>query len=349
MSDLQDLLVAPNASIEDAIRGINAGAIGIVLVTNGSGKLLGTVTDGDVRRAIIRKVNMSEPVSRIMNSAPRVVHVGATRDEILAVMYAHRLLQIPIVDDAFRVVAVETLQGVGEHPRVDNWVLIMAGGYGTRLRPLTDTCPKPMLRVAGKPVLETILENFLSHGFHRFQIAVHYMADVIKNHFGDGSKWNATIRYVEEEKPLGTAGGLSLFKGDRKLPLVVMNADILTRMNFVDLIRFHDHEGAAATMCARGYDYQVPYGVIEAHEHVVRRIIEKPVQTFFVNAGIYVVSPNVVRLVPKGHSLDMPDLLQHLIDRGDKVALFPLHEYWLDIGQMADLDRATLECGNGVP
>lgn len=341
MSTWKDTLIAPDQSVEDAIKTIGVGAMRIALVIDPSGRLLGTVTDGDVRRAIINHVGLNQPVREIMNPSPKTVPTGTTREEILGLMHAHSLLQMPIVDDEFRVVGIETLQDIGHQPRSDNWVFLMAGGFGKRLRPLTNDMPKPMLPIGGKPVLETIVESFIAHGFHRFYIAVHYKGDTIKSYFGNGERWNATIRYLDETTPLGTGGALGLLPDCDGLPLVMMNGDLLTKVPFQDLLRFHEQQSAAATLCGRRYNYQVPFGVIDAEGHQVRGIVEKPVHSCFVNAGIYVLSPEVVAAVPKDEALDMPDLLQDLIDRGKKVCVFPIHEYWLDIGQIADFERAT--------
>jgi len=338
MSDWKKLLIPPDASFEEAIRALDTGGMRIALVAGGDGRLLGTVTDGDVRRALLQHTPFSEPVSRIMNRTPRTVPIGTPREDVVAIMHAHSLLQVPIVDAGFRVVGLETLIEAGQ--RLDNWVFLVAGGFGKRLRPLTDDLPKPMLPVGGKPILETILDSFLRCGFHRFCIAIHYKAEVIKAHFGTGERWNATIRYIEEDEPLGTAGALSLLPDTGGLPVMVMNGDLLTRVNFRDLLRFHEQHGAAATMAGRHHHYQVPFGVIDAEGAQVRRVVEKPIQSWLVNAGIYVISAEVVRRIERGQPLDMPDLLDALVRRGEKVCFFPIHEYWLDIGQMSDFERA---------
>jgi dTDP-glucose pyrophosphorylase len=339
MSDWQKLLISPEASIESAVQSISAGAMRIALVVDAEGRLLGTVTDGDVRRALLQRVALSEPVAQIMNATPKSVPLGTSRQDVVALMQAQSLLQVPIVDAERRVVGIETLLE-RQRPRLDNWVFLVAGGFGTRLRPLTDTLPKPMLEIGGRPVLEIILEGFIACGFHRFTIAVHYRGETIKRHFGNGERWNVTIRYVEEETPLGTAGALGLLPQTEDLPLIVMNGDLLTRLNFLDLLRYHEAQNATATVCARQHFYQIPYGVVEASGQTVRRIVEKPVQSCLVNAGIYVIDPAVIRAVTPGVPRDMPDLIQELVERNDKVCLFPIHEYWLDIGQVADFERA---------
>ena len=217
----------------------------------------------------------------------------------------------------------------------------MAGGFGKRLRPLTNTCPKPMLRVGDKPILELILEGFVNAGFHRFYISTHYMPEQIRDHFGDGSQWNVSIKYIHEETPLGTGGALGLLPHEEiDLPLFMMNGDILTNLNYLSLLAFHEEHGGKATMCVREFDYQVPYGVIEADGHRAKAMVEKPVYTFNVNAGIYLLSPELVKRVTPGTQVDMPTLLEQEMADGHAVNLYPLKEYWLDIGQVDDFQRA---------
>ena len=343
MSNWKIPSVPLEASIEDAVRAINEGTMQIVLVLDPAGTLLGSVTDGDVRRALLQHIALTDPVSRIMNPAPMSVFLGTPREDVVALMNAHWLCQIPVVDHDFKVVGIETLQEKGPPPSLDNFVFLLAGGFGKRLRPLTDVVPKPMLLVGGKPILEIIIEKFIAQGFRRFYIAVHYMADKIKAHFGDGKKWNATIRYVEEDVPLGTAGALALLPKGSDLPMFVMNGDLMTRVNFIDLLQFHEKHSAVATICGHAHTYQVPFGVVESEGHTVLGIVEKPVYKHFVNAGIYVISPQIIEAIVEEKPLDMPDMLQELIDNGQKVCFFPLHEYWLDIGRMSDFERAKRE------
>lgn len=341
MVNWKNLLIGPDASIEDAIQTIDQGGARIALVVDADGKLLGTVTDGDVRRAIIGHKSLTENIRGVMNSSPRTATRSLDRQKIVALMNQHHVLQIPVVDADRRVVGIEMLDAAMSEQRHDNWVLLLAGGFGTRLRPLTDTCPKPMLAVGGKPILQSIIESFISLGFHRFYVSVHYMPEIIKNHFGSGENWNVTIRYIDEEKPLGTAGSLSLMDDVGDLPVIVMNGDLLSRVNYLDLLKFHKEHDAAATVCSREFSYQVPFGVVKFEGYDVREIVEKPVQKCFVSAGIYVVEPDVIAGMQRGRHLDMPDLLQDLINRKRGVCTFPIHEYWLDIGRFSDYERAN--------
>jgi NDP-sugar pyrophosphorylase family protein len=219
----------------------------------------------------------------------------------------------------------------------------MAGGLGTRLRPLTDDIPKPLLKVGNKPILETIIRNFAEHGFVNITISLNYKGDMIKDYFGDGSDFGVNIDYVEENKRLGTAGALSLLKENPHEPFFVMNGDLLTDVNFSHLLDFHSFGNSTATMCVREYEYQVPYGVIQTKDSDITSIVEKPIQKFFVNAGIYVLSPSVFNDIPENEFFDMPTLFNILIEKQKKVSSFPIHEYWLDIGRMSDFEQAQSE------
>ena len=343
--DWKEIVVAPTTPLRDALSVIDRGALRLALVVNAEGILLGTLSDGDVRRALIHGLPLDEPVSQAMNRHPRTVPASTNRDEAFAIMDQHDLLVIPIVDDGGHLAGLFSHKDLLHSIRKDNWVFLMAGGYGTRLRPLTDLCPKPMLKIGDKPLLQTILENYLAAGFHRFYISVHYMAETIKEYFGDGSRWNATIHYIEETNPLGTAGALGLLPTVEEMPLLMMNGDVLTKADFAQLLNFHEENGSDLTMCVREFDFTVPYGVVETAGRSVTKITEKPVHKFFVNAGIYVLSPRVVAEVAGCRKLDMPDLTGKLVAEGRDVSVFPIHEYWLDIGRPDDFARAQQEIG----
>lgn len=335
-----DICVGPASTIRDAIARIDAGEAQLALVVDAGQRLQGTVTDGDVRRGLLRGVPLDEPVSTIMNGSPTTVGPGSSRSDILALMKQKLLRQIPIVDHEGRLLGLETLNELLRPATRDNVVVVMAGGLGTRLRPLTDECPKPMLRVGERPILETILLNFIEYGFRRFYFSVNYRADMVIDHFGNGGRWGVRIDYLREKDRMGTAGALSLLPEHATTPLIVMNGDLLTKVNLDQLLDFHASHGAKATMCVREYDFQVPYGVLKLDHHRIVEIEEKPVQRFFVNAGIYVLEPETLDLLPSGCSFDMPSLFSQLIDQDEPTAAFPLREYWLDIGHHADFDKA---------
>lgn len=315
----------------------------IVLVADASSRLLGTVTDGDIRRGILRGLGVDDPIDSVMNRESTVARVGDDQEQMLAVMRLKQLHQLPVLDHDNVIVGLQTLDELVQLPQRENVVVLMAGGLGSRLRPLTDECPKPMLQVGNKPLLETILGNFVEHGFRKFLISVNYMADKLVTHFGNGAAWGVEIEYLNETQRLGTAGALGLIQERPQLPMIVMNGDILTKVNFQQLLDFHTSHKAMATMCVREYDFQVPYGVVRLDHHRILGIDEKPVQRFFVNAGIYVLEPSVLDAIPRNTFFDMPTLFEKVAANAGETAAFPIREYWLDIGQMADYDRANGE------
>ena len=336
------VLLGPDASVEQAIEVLNRVALRIVMVVDDAGRLLGTVTDGDIRRGLLRHLGIDVEIREVMFETPRTARVSDDRHALLAMMQSRGLLQLPLLDDNGVVVGLETLQHLLENDRYDNPVFLMAGGFGKRLSPLTDDIPKPLLKVGSKPILETILTQFAEAGFHHFYISTHYKAEMVREHFGNGERWGVSISYVHEGEPLGTAGALGLLPADLpKLPIIMMNGDLLTKVNFEHLLRFHEHAGGVATVCVREYDFQVPYGVIQSKEHRITEIVEKPVHRFFVNAGIYVLEPEIVEGVSGASFLDMPSLLESKIQVGAQINSFPIHEYWLDIGRMEEYQRAN--------
>ncbi len=337
-------LVPEHTTIRDAIQVIDASSLQICLVVSEDGRLLGTVTDGDIRRAILKGTDMTEPVRRVMNTKPRVGSQAESQASLLASMAEKQIHQIPILDADGRIVdlaSIENLLGGVRTP--DNWIVLMAGGLGKRLRPLTEEAPKPLLPVGKKPLLETILENFIQQDFRHFYISVNYKGQMIKDHFGDGSRWNVEIRYLDEDRQLGTAGALHLIPERPQTPLIVMNGDLLTRVNFQHLLEYHAQHESSATMCVRQYDFQVPFGVVHIDDDRIREIDEKPIHSFFVNGGIYALEPDVIDFIPSDELFHMTTLFERVIGSGRKTAVFPIHEYWLDVGRVDDLNRANGE------
>lgn len=344
MSKWKNVLVEPATSLRDAIRILDKEALRIVLVVDEKRKLLGTLTDGDVRRALLLGRSIETPISEVMATQPKVADASWSKARLLAEMEKHRLLQLPIVDKQGIIIGMETLQDLLETHKYGNPVFLMSGGFGTRLRPLTDNCPKPLLKVGDKAILELILESFANLGFYNFYISTHYMPEMIREHFSDGSRWNVSIQYIHEESPLGTAGALGLLPKDQiNLPLFLMNGDLLTNLNYLALLDFHQKQNGCATMCVREYEHQVPYGVVQAEASKAMNIVEKPVYRVNVNAGIYVLEPELVKSVRVGQKIDMPDLLKNEIESGKAVNLYPINDYWLDIGRLDDLRRAQTD------
>ncbi|MEX2459818.1 MAG: nucleotidyltransferase family protein [Paenibacillaceae bacterium] len=343
MRHWKKIVISADTNIFSSLEIIDQGALQIALVVDENYKLLGTITDGDIRRGILKGVSLQSPVSLIMKSEPIIAHVNDSKETILAKMKLKRLHHIPVLDDEGHIVKVELLDELIQSRKRPNWVVLMAGGLGSRLSPMTDETPKPLLKVGTKPILETILDNFIDYGFYRFYLSVNYKADMIKAYFGDGSKWGVEIKYVHEEVRLGTAGALSLIEESPTDPLIVMNGDLLTKVNFQQLLDFHIETNAKATMCVRDYEYQVPYGVVMVDNHRLINIVEKPKQQFFVNGGIYVINPEILDYVPKREFFDMPSLFEVMMNKKIETVVFPIHEYWIDIGRMDDFNRANVE------
>jgi len=343
MKNIDKNLVLPSALIKDAIETIEYSDAEIALVCDPERHLLGTVTDGDIRRAFLKGATLTDNVKVAMNENPVTASIDDDRSPLIDMMRRNILRHVPILNSDRQVVSLETLQALLECKKQNNPVLLMAGGFGTRLHPLTEDCPKPMLTVGDKPILETIIVNLRSQGFHSFFISVNYLGQMIQDHFGDGSDYGINIKYLMEEEPLGTAGPLSLLPEKPKTPLIVMNGDILTKVNLRHLLNFHEEHHSSATMCARNYSVEVPFGVIEIDHHRIHDIVEKPTQSFLVNAGIYVLNPDVVSKVKNIKKIDMTDLFKQLIDEGMDTSVFPIREYWLDVGRIDDLNQASGE------
>lgn len=343
MKNWKSVLVSSDATIRETIRVMDQGALKIALVVDTEHRLLGTVSDGDVRRGILTGFSLEDRVQKVMNMTPVVVGLNEGREKILVLMRQKQVYQIPIVDNAGILVGLEEIDTVLAPPRRENWVVLMAGGLGTRLKQLTKDVPKPLLRIGDKPILETILISFIELGFSRFFISVNYKSELIEDYFGDGSRWGARIEYLREDKKLGTAGALGLLPEKPSAPVLVMNGDVLTKVNFHQLLDFHLEHKAVATMCVREYDFQVPYGVVKLDRHRIASIEEKPIQRFFVNAGIYVLEPKVLDLVPRDVFFDMPTLFEKLVDQQRETAVFPVREYWLDVGRIDDFEQANTE------
>lgn len=339
MKDWKKTIIHASRPILEALKIIDDSALQIALVTDDNGRLVGVVTDGDIRRAMLHGVALTEAVNGIMFRNFTVVNPSTSREEILSIMKARDLKQIPVVDDSGKVVGIKIVLDLIRQPEKENWVVLMAGGLGKRLQPLTNDCPKPLLMVGNKPILQTVIESFLAQGFKKFYISINYKGEMIESFLGDGVKWGADIRYLREVEKMGTAGSLGLLPARPEEAFIVMNADVLTKINFQSLLDFHTSNAAAATMGVREYNFELPYGVITAEHHRLIEIREKPTQSFMVNAGIYVLEPNILDLVSPDTFLDMTELFKKIIEHRYETAVFPIHEYWIDIGLMNDLQK----------
>jgi dTDP-glucose pyrophosphorylase len=354
MSKLAQLVVSPESCIREVLECIDRGAQGIALVLDDERHLLATVTDGDVRRAILAGMDLELSVTELLarrdptfQSGP-VTALASTSDEaLLHLMSETSLRQIPLVDEEGRVVNIALLSElVKEYELPLMRAVVMAGGYGTRLRPLTDDMPKPMLPVGDRPLLEIIVDGLRNAGIRQVNVATHYKGEMIADHFKDGQSFGVDIRYVREDQPLGTAGALSLLDESDE-PLLVINGDILTRVDFRAMHNFHREHKADLTVAVRQYEFRVPYGVIETDGVAVTGISEKPLVRQFINAGIYLLNPSIKRLIPNGQHYDIPDLIEHLLREGRSVVCFPIREYWLDIGKSDQYDQAKADIASG--
>ncbi|OXS79277.1 nucleotidyltransferase family protein [Domibacillus enclensis] len=340
MERWKQILISPNESLLETMKVIDKSTLQFAAVVDKEDHLLGTVTDGDIRRGILRGVSLDSPIKEVMNTSPILEKIGQESLYYKKVMKKRKLKQLPIVDDSYKIARIMFTDDVDQVLQKENIVVLMAGGLGTRLRPLTNNIPKPMLKVGDKPILETIIESFKSFGFKKFILCVNYKKELIQDYFQDGTLLGVEIKYIEETKRLGTAGALSLLNEKPAAPFFVMNGDLLTKINFEQLLDFHLESQAEATICVREYEYQIPFGVIETDQQKLMSIVEKPVHKTFVNAGIYVLNPESLAYVPHDQFFDMPDLFKILIGTGKEAAAFPLREYWLDIGHTADYEKA---------
>lgn len=347
-----ELCLAADVPLRQAVAQLDRTGKGIVLVTDADGRLVGTITDGDIRRGILAGLTLEHTTGVLLATKaaatpprPVTAPAGTRPDALLRLMQKHSVRQIPLIKDD-RVAGLVTIDDLLPGVLPTAQAVIMAGGFGTRLRPFTDDTPKPMLPVGDKPLMERTVRQLQAAGIRRVSVSTHYLPEKIVNHFGDGRDFGVEFTYLREEQPLGTAGALGLMEAPTERCLVI-NGDILTRVDFRAMLVYHAEHAAALTVGVRTYEMKVPYGVIEADGPLVRRVVEKPSLRFFVNAGIYVLEPSAHRLIPTGRRFDMTDLIDKLIAEGHSVVSFPIVEYWLDIGQQPDYEQAQQDVRTG--
>lgn len=340
---LEKIVISKNASLRTAMEALDKGAVEISLVVGADGKLLGTLTDGDVRRAILSGASLEDAASKFMHRHYTSVGPSTSRAEVLDLMRARTLQQIPIVNEAGQLVGLHLLREIIGSSQRPNWAVVMAGGRGERLRPITDLLPKPMIKVAGRPILERIVLHLVGFGIRRVFLSINYMGHVIEEYFKDGAALGCKIEYVKEEKPLGTGGALSLLPEKPEHPILVLNGDLLTQFNVGNLLAFHAEGGFKATVGVHEYVHTVPYGIIDQKGDRVIGMREKPSQTWLVNAGIYVFDPELLERVPRDTYFPLPALIEECLDRGEAVSAFPLKEDWIDVGRPKELRRARGE------
>lgn len=336
-------IIGPDTSILDTMKMLNEVGQSIAVVIDEEWHLLGVVTDGDIRRGILAGKSLDTPINLVMNSHPFVASVSDEREEIMKVMAVRGLRHIPLVDNDAKVVGLIALDEALSNQELPNWAVVMAGGLGSRLHPLTEHYPKPLLNVGARPILETIIFHLKKSGFKKIMLSVNYKAEMIMSYFGDGSKHDVNIEYIIEEKPLGTAGALGLINKDHALlkrPFLLMNGDVLTEMDFSRVVHFNDNEASLATMCVREYFHEIPYGVVHLDDHKLVSLEEKPIHSFFINAGIYVLSPEILGYIDSGERCDITDVLNHALMDQKKITAYPITEYWRDVGTHDDFNQA---------
>lgn len=339
-ADWRRALLAPSATLQQAIRNLDETAMQIAIVVLPGDVLLGTLTDGDIRRGLLRGMSLETAIENIVYRDPLVVPPEISRDTVLQLMRANKVHQLPVVDSNRCVVGLHLWDELLSPAELPNAMVIMAGGQGTRLRPHTESCPKPLLQVSGKPMLEHIIERARAEGFRRFVIAVHYLGHMIEEYFGDGRRWQIDIEYLRESSPLGTAGAIGLLDPKPDLPFVVSNGDVLTDIRYAELLDFHRRHDAAATMAVRLHEWQHPFGVVRTKGVEIVGFEEKPVVRSHINAGIYVLQPDALNALPSGQHCDMPSLFLRLQEKSARTIVYPMHEPWLDVGRPDDLERA---------
>lgn len=351
--DISKICIHPDDTIRQAIAGIDQGVSGIALILDGEQRLLGTVTDGDVRRAMLMGMTLETQVSVLLSRktgtiypVPITAPVSAQPEELIQLMKERVVRQIPLLDEAGRVVDLAVLDDHLRYLDLPLQAVIMAGGFGSRLRPLTDELPKPMLPINGRPIMERIVEQLRQAGIRKISVTTHYKPEKIVDHFGDGRRFGVNITYVNERFPLGTGGALGTMPVPEE-PLLVVNGDIFTQVNFRMLFEYHKEQKAEMTIAVQRYEMQVPYGVIECDGSRVVSLSEKPKMEFLVNAGIYLLEPAMLKFIPSNTYFDMTDLIQRVLDENGMVVTFPIYEYWQDIGHHDDYAQAQDDAGSG--
>lgn len=347
-------LIAKSKTVRELMRLMDQCGMGIALLVDEDQRLEATVTDGDVRRAILLGIDLEQSVRELLavrsgkeRHQPVTASTGTTSDELLRLMAEHSIRQIPLLDGDGRVVDIALDSDYLTPSALPLNGFIMAGGFGKRLMPLTENCPKPMLPVNGKPILEHLVDKFRDAGIQQVSISTHYMAESIVNHFHDGKDFGVQIEYVDEARPMGTAGALAKISAGEH-PLLVINGDILTSIDFRAMLEFHREHAADMTVAVQQHETQIPFGVITTEGIDAVRIVEKPSLRHFVSAGIYLIQPAVCGMVPQDTAFDMPDLITKLIDAQKRVICFPVREYWLDVGQAKQYERAAADAASGM-
>ena len=333
-------LIPIKSTIQQAITCLDKAAIQIVMVIGTNQELVGTITDGDIRRGLLNGLQLNSSIDKVVKKEAFVVPESMETEIILKIMSANSIHQIPIIDANRKVVGLHTWENLSIKSEIKNPMVIMAGGKGTRLQPITENCPKPLLPVYGKPIMEHIIIRAISEGFSSFHVSVNYLSHMIENYFGNGEKWGVKINYIYEDKPLGTAGALTFLKQHINVPFVVTNGDVLTHMRYSEFLDFHINHHADATMAVRIHEWQNPFGVVNIEGLNIVGLDEKPIARSHINAGIYALDPTVFDHLKEEQHCDMTTLFERIRKSGNKTVAYPMHEPWIDIGRPDDFDLA---------
>ena len=339
---MQKYIIKNTSTLMEAIKCINDNPEKIALVVDRNERLVGIITDGDIRRALINGLQFNDSASQCMSSNPLYIEEN-NKLNLQRFMIDKSIKHLPIVNSERKIVRIEFLDNLLEKNKKDNWVFLFAGGLGERLQPLTNDIPKPLIKVSNKPILEDIINSLKKDGFNKFFISVNYKSEMIEEYFGNGRDFDCEIEYIHETKSLGTAGSIANIPKEIIKPMIVMNGDILTKLSFERLLDFHHENNSDFTTCVRQIEVNIPFGVIESEEQKLTSIVEKPSKSYSVNAGIYVLNPSIKSYIKKDHRMDMPELLNTLIAKKKDMFIFPIHEYWIDIGRKNDLKQAEID------
>ena len=343
MSDISSITLKITAKIRDAIFALDKSSKKIVLIVDDYTNLIGVVADGDIRRGLLKNIQLDDSIEKVILRNPITCKPEDEPEKLLEIALSKKIYQIPIVEKQGKLIGLYQVDDLIKPAQKSNPVVLMAGGMGTRLHPLTEDKPKPLLHVGGKPILETIIHNFKKCGFSNFYLSVNYKSEMIEDNFKDGSSLGVNINYIREHEQLGTAGALAYLKDKIKESFFVMNGDILTNLNFNDFLSFHQKHQSLATMGVRTYEHQIPYGVIQSNQDRITNIKEKPVETSLVNAGIYILEPQTLEGLKENERVDMPSIFDNLIVNEQKALSYLINDYWVDIGRLEELRRADAE------
>ena len=338
----QKALLKKSSTIREVVKTLDDSGLQAVFIVDELNKLEGIITDGDLRRAFLEGCNLDDKVSKFINYNPISINNIQSPKKILDIFSKNKIKHIPILDNKKELKGIYLSEEYLESSKKENSMVLMAGGFGKRLKPFTNNCPKPMLKVLGKPILQHIIENAVSQGFYKFFITTYYLSDIIKNYFGDGEKFGAEIKYLDEKEPMGTAGSLYYLASELgNEPIIVSNGDILTDASFSNILEFHKINKSFATMAVRTYEWQNPFGVVSISGNEIIGFQEKPITREYVNAGFYVLEPSSLSFIPKEEIFDMPSLFEKLRKNNKRIIAFPIFEDWIDVGRPTDLEMAN--------